>query len=219
MSVVAFVGPSLPEEMRFDFQRQGIDLRAPAARGEISAAAADGNAVIALIDGVMIGDYGPSVEEVYEALEKNTVVFGAASIGALRATELCAHGMIGIGWVYKQFVSGALHRDPDLLSLLYGDRSGLPLTIPQINVIYGLRLLVRHGRLSISVAERVEAQLRDMSYLERSPAAVGEVLLSYHIAPDIHRFIVGSDANIKVKDALLCLTQIARLLKSCRSLR
>jgi len=47
-------------------------------------------------------------------MERGVHVFGAASMGALRAVELDAFGMRGVGWVYQQFRDGTLDRDDEV---------------------------------------------------------------------------------------------------------
>ena len=46
-------------------------------------------------------------------------VYGAASIGALRAAELDAFGMRGIGRIYEDFREGVLE-DDDEVAVLHG---------------------------------------------------------------------------------------------------
>ena len=217
MKVTVFVGPSLPPQHRARFPGEWFDIRPPAARGELAAlteAKSPAPAIVALIDGLMVGAYGPSIDETRILVESGHVVFGASSLGALRAAELCSHGMLGVGWVYKQFVSGALHRDSDLLAALYGDRSGIPLTVPQINIIYGLRELVRGGELSLRHAELLEEKLRRLTYLERSSNAIRDVVTSCGLSDKIYAYLVSDEANVKMKDALQCLHLISRFLRS-----
>ncbi len=105
MSVCVFLGPSLP----LDEARAAIDATflPPAKRGDIMAALdAHRPRAIGLVDGYF--EQAPSVwhKEILHALDRGVPVFGAASIGALRAAELAQFGMTGVGRIYQAYVAG-----------------------------------------------------------------------------------------------------------------
>ncbi|UVF18821.1 TfuA domain-containing protein [Microvirga terrae] len=58
-------------------------------------------------------------KEILWALKQGIHVFGAASMGALRAAELHRFGMVGIGEVFEAYRDGRLQRD-DAVALLHG---------------------------------------------------------------------------------------------------
>ncbi|TVV75376.1 TfuA-like protein [Sphingomonas solaris] len=86
-----------------------IDLRPPARCGDILRAAAARPSAIGLVDGVF--EQGPSVwhKEILAVLAAGIPVWGAASLGALRAAEVA--GMTGIGEIYAGYRDGRLTRD------------------------------------------------------------------------------------------------------------
>src|SRR5262249_38218406 len=94
LDAIVFAGPSLPR--REILRLFPADLRPPAARGDVWRAMLDSPRVIVLIDGVF--ESQPSVwhREILEALAAGITVFGASSMGALRAVELASDGMIGV---------------------------------------------------------------------------------------------------------------------------
>ncbi|MFT3854505.1 MAG: TfuA-like protein [Ilumatobacteraceae bacterium] len=77
------------------------DIRPPARRGDIAAAATSRPPAIVLIDGVYERVPAVSHKEILWALQRGTPVYGAASMGALRAAELDRYGMVGVGQVYE----------------------------------------------------------------------------------------------------------------------
>ena len=88
MKPVVFLGPSLPgaaARMILD-----ADYRPPAQRGDILGAARDGARLIGLVDGFFHGVPAVWHKEILFALEQGAQVWGAASMGALRAAELTA---------------------------------------------------------------------------------------------------------------------------------
>jgi hypothetical protein len=116
--IVVFAGPSLQAE---DWQLlPDASYLPPAACGDIYKAAQGGPSVIGIIDGFFDGV--PSIwhKEILWALSEGIHVVGAASMGALRAAELSAFGMIGIGQIFKQYRDGEIE-DDDEVAVLHGD--------------------------------------------------------------------------------------------------
>ena len=109
MTPLIFAGPSLytvtPEQL------SGIDLRPPAGKGDLLAAIRAGAKVIGIVDGTF--EYGASVwhKEILFAIRQGVAVFGAASMGALRAAECADFGMIGIGRVFADYAAGRRRSD------------------------------------------------------------------------------------------------------------
>lgn len=109
---VIFVGPTLERERA----RALLDAsyRGPAARGDVHRAALERPWGIGLIDGPLAGAPAVCHKELLWALGQGIHVFGAAALGALRAAELEAFGMTGIGSVFEAFRSGALCDDDEV---------------------------------------------------------------------------------------------------------
>ena len=129
-----FVGPSAPALLASP--PDGFVARPPAHCGDIAAAIAARPAAIGLIDGVF--GTGPSVwhKEIAFAIEAGVPVYGAASIGALRAAELGPCGMIGIGEVYAAYASGRMARDDAVLVEHAPEALGCrPLTLALVDML------------------------------------------------------------------------------------
>lgn len=112
MGKIVFAGPSI-----FGFAAEefaGLDIRPPAACGDLLAAAFEKPEQIALIDGVF--ENAPSVwhKEILYALSQGIVVSGAASMGALRAAECASFGMVGVGQIFDDYHSGRRSADADV---------------------------------------------------------------------------------------------------------
>lgn len=86
----------------------------PASEGDVYRVARRKPRAIGLIDGRF--ETVPSVwhKEILWALTHGIHVFGAASMGALRAAELDRFGMIGVGSIYEDFRSGILQDDDEV---------------------------------------------------------------------------------------------------------
>lgn len=167
MTIVVFAGPSLPR--RAVEGVPALAWRPPARQGDLHAAALDRPAAIALVDGYF--DAVPSVwhKEILWAMARGIRVYGAASLGALRAAELDAFGMIGIGWVYERFRDGALEDDSEV-ALLHGpaELGFPPVTEAMVNVRATLARAVGDGILDAREAECVTSAARSVFYKQRS---------------------------------------------------
>lgn len=110
-------------------------LRAPARQGDLYRAVQEGANVIGLVDGVY--EYVPAIwhKEILFGLSQGVHIFGGASMGALRAAECAVFGMIGVGRIYRDYVSGVLEDDADVAQS-HGppELNFLPLSEPLVNV-------------------------------------------------------------------------------------
>src|SRR6478609_4677562 len=109
---IIFAGPSFGADIdRLRAENPLVIFRGPAARGDILQAVQDGARAIGIVDGYF-GEV-PSVwhKEILYALQKNVVVAGGASMGALRAAECAAFGMIGLGSIFEDYADGRLIDD------------------------------------------------------------------------------------------------------------
>jgi len=105
MTVVIFLGPSLP----LDEARGLLDATylPPARQGDIYRATRDLRPMaIGLVDGTFRETPAVWHREILWALHSGVYVFGAASMGALRAAELAPFGMRGVGAVFEAYRDG-----------------------------------------------------------------------------------------------------------------
>jgi hypothetical protein len=117
MMTFIFVGPTLPAD---EIARtQGFVFLPPVAQGDLYRAARLRPRAIGVIDGFFSG--APSVwhKEILWAISQGVPVFGSASMGALRAAELHAFGMRGVGRIFEAFRDGALE-DDDEVAVVHG---------------------------------------------------------------------------------------------------
>ena len=106
--IMVFAGPSLPLRPAYG---PAIRLLPPARCGDLIRALREDPAAIALVDGVF--ESAPSVwhKEILAVIDAGVPVYGAASLGALRAAELDRFGMIGVGAIYAAYRDGGLESD------------------------------------------------------------------------------------------------------------
>ncbi len=113
---ILFVGPTLHDLVESGCLTSAPSLRCspPAIQGDIARATKSGANVIGLVDGRYEDVAAPWHKEILFAIEEGVTVLGAGSLGALRAAECAAFGMIGVGDIFRRYLSGELVDDSDV---------------------------------------------------------------------------------------------------------
>ena len=169
--IVVFVGPTVPREQVASIVR--AEIRPPAARGDVLRAAKLRPDAIGIVDGYFDGS--PSVwhKEILWAMEQGIHVFGAASMGALRAAELHAFGMVGVGDVFDAFATGLLEDDDEVAVTHASSEHGYRQTSEaMVNIRATLRAALGAGIVSPETAEALVRLAKAHDYPERRYEAV-----------------------------------------------
>ena len=166
MKPVIFLGPTISHA-----EAESIlvaDYRPPAALADIWRAARADPPAIGIIDGYFHSI--PSVwhKEILWAIQKGIAVFGAASMGALRAAELSAFGMIGVGRIFEAYASGELEDDDDV-ALAHADAAHgfRPHSEPMVNMRATLARAVDQGFITDEIRRRLEVIAKALYYPDR----------------------------------------------------
>jgi hypothetical protein len=108
---IVFVGPTLPASAF-----AGCTVRGPVAMGDVLRLAMSRRppARIAIVDGYFERMAAVWHKEILVAIDRGIEVWGAASMGALRAAELAPFGMKGVGTIWKAFAKGVLVADDEV---------------------------------------------------------------------------------------------------------
>jgi hypothetical protein len=171
MRAVIFAGPSLPPRARP--ANPNIEWHPPVRQGELYRAALGHPSVIGVVDGYF--EITPTVwhKEILWAMTQGIHVFGAASIGALRATELDRFGMRGVGRIYRDFRDGVLE-DDDEVAMLHGPQElGYPpVTEAMVDIRATLADAVQHGVVASGLAAKLTAIAKSLFFKERTYEAV-----------------------------------------------
>jgi len=109
MKAVVFSGPTLPPT--YVNRLTGAVSRPPAAQGDIYRAVSAGFEAIALVDGYFGWTRAVWHKEILWAMSNGVHVLGSSSMGALRAAELEAFGMIGVGRIFEDYRDGVIEDD------------------------------------------------------------------------------------------------------------
>lgn len=168
--ICVFVGPSLPAA-RVQALLQDADalVLPPAAQGDIYRAARRMPAAIGLVDGYF-GE-APAVwhKEILWTLKQGIPVLGAASMGALRAAELAAFGMVGIGAIFAAYRDGELV-DDDEVALCHApaELGYVPLSEPLVNIRATLAAALQAGVVDVDTHDAALRVGRAIHYPQRS---------------------------------------------------
>jgi len=209
---VVFTGPSLHPSDAAQLLSGAIILP-PIKRGDLASAAAYDPEVVAIIDGEFYQSLAVSPKEILPFLERGVRVYGAASMGALRAVELERFGMIGRGRVFRLFRLGLLECD-DEVALTYCPWTYEAVSEPLVNTRYALRSATRSGLLTRTEAARILEILKKTHFPERTRPfllrAACEVLGQERSA-GFGDFLAAPAMNAKTTDAKSLLVELSRL--------
>lgn len=209
MSRVIFAGPSL-------YECQGmippnIEIRRPAGRGDVLVAMMQGAGCIGLIDGCF-GDQ-PSVwhKEILLAMSQGVAVLGAASMGALRAAECSAFGMIGVGRIFADYASGRRVADADVAVLHGPQELGFPpLTVALVDAEAAILWMQDRRRLTDSEAKLMRVGSRDLNFRDRTWKAIRTAA---GLPRSVDEIVIGALAemgpSLKTRDALDLVAMIS----------
>lgn len=158
-----FCGPSLPPADRTAIP--GVNYLPPASRDDVTKAAAEYDALL-MIDGVFHHDLAPSPKEVLAAC-RGVRMFGASSMGALRAAECWPFGMVPLGIIARWYICEFIDGD-DEVAVLVHPQTQQALTVPLVNVRYVAWLAKRAGAITGHEAEDIVAASRAVFYMDRT---------------------------------------------------
>jgi hypothetical protein len=212
MNAVIFAGPSMPPSARRSVD--GLEWRPPVRQGDLYLAALDGAALIGVVDGYF--ERVPTVwhKEILWAMARGIHVYGAASIGALRAVELADFGMKGIGQIYQQFRDGRLTADDDV-AVLHGppELDYVQVTEAMVDVRATVDRASRLGVIEPVLAEALRQIAKNMFYKDRTYDAILKTAAECGLASEpLHRFaswLPGGQVDQKRSDAGEMLDAIA----------
>jgi hypothetical protein len=170
MRKCVFGGPSL---YGLEKRPEGIEFRPPAQMGDIWKAVTEGVRWIGLIDGYFGTSASVWHKEILYALSEGCLVYGAASMGALRAAECHPFGMQPIGEIAQAFARGILNDDADV-ALLHGPEEVdyCPFTEPMVEVRATLAALCGSNLMSSSEQETLLSAAQSLHFSQRTPEAM-----------------------------------------------
>jgi hypothetical protein len=208
---IVFAGPSLPDAALY---AGAVAVRGPAALGDVARAVIDGATAIGIIDGYFENTASVWHKEILYALSRGVRLAGAASMGALRAAECAAYGMVGIGVVYARYASGALV-DDDAVGQVHGpeELGYVPLSDPLVNIEATLDAVSRSGGITDAERAALAGTARATFFKDRTFARVLDATgsPSHGRRAEVARLIDVHRRDLKHEDALALLEYVASI--------
>jgi hypothetical protein len=167
MSVCVFIGPTISST------EAGAELEAsylpPAAEGDVYRATLEQPQVIGIIDGYFQSMPTVRHKEILWAMSRGIHVLGAASIGALRASELAAFGMEGVGVIFESYREGALE-DDDEVAIAHGpaEVGFQAASEAMVNIRQTLMKAEQVGVISAKLSEGLKQIAKGLFYPDRN---------------------------------------------------
>lgn len=205
--IIVFLGPSLSIKAAKKWLPDALYLP-PAQCGDLLRVIRLRPKIIALIDGAFEHQAAVWHKEILYALEKNIMVLGSSSMGALRAAELHKYGMIGIGKIYQQFKSKQLI-DDDEVAILHGPSQSQyqALTDAMVNIRATITTAAKHKIISPQLAKTIINTAKALNYRERN---LNRILENIEPANNkkLQAWLKQNFIDLKQEDAILLLKTI-----------
>ncbi len=164
---------------------------------------------ILVIDGLFSVGAAPSPSEfVAAAAQKNTSVFGAASMGALRAIECAPAGVTGLGVVHRLYRLGLIKTDGEVAIGVDRDDDFRATTTALVDIRWYLSRARRRRELTQAQHDGVLDSASAWHFLERTPLAL-RACGQKHDLPDGFWAPLLRRGGIKRRDAVSAVRLLA----------
>ncbi len=209
------VGPSLPQSNRERLEG-GFVFHPPAVRGSLVAIAKCERRnkapfvppVILVIDGEFGNGQAISLTEIRAVINMGATIFGATSIGALRAVEARTVGMTGIGGIFRDYLTGRRVNDSDVAVATSETGVALGPSVCDVDSLAPAFETIHNEPLPIGLIET----LRRTYYLDRSYELVHSTMLEYGVPDDVAwRLVFGEHQDkwaAKSHDAACAISEV-----------
>ena len=212
------MGPSLPvdeaKKLLHSNNNREVTYAPPIKRGDIPKAISENYQVIGIIDGIFFRESAVSPREIMEVLKSNIKVYGASSMGALRASELDRYGMVGIGKIYNWYRDGTLNSD-DEVALSFDSEEFIPISEPLVNIRETMKKALSENIINQEEYKIIFESAKKLYFPERKWKNIIQISekkmgknLSY-----FSDFVKTQKVDVKKEDAILLLKEIDRYSK------
>lgn len=210
--ILVFTGPTLEAET-IQSLLPDAEILAPVAAGDLLRLSLKAGDLVAIIDGLYFQTASVRHKELLDLLARGIHVWGAASMGALRASELAPFGMRGFGTIFQAYQNGEIDGD-DEVAVLHApqEMDYLKLTEAMVNIRYACQAAAREGLVSQAESELVLALAGKLPFFERSYARIWPRAISSGLSPQtveaLRPFVLQQRLNLKRNDALMMIREL-----------
>jgi hypothetical protein len=167
MHKVMFAGPSLGVGTNVMMaQKNGFEVRAPAARGDVEELLREGGnpGVLVVVDGRFHQSLALGHAELRAAIDGGWSVWGLSSMGAIRAYEMRTLGMRGFGTVYAHFLADDDFQDDEVAMLHAPAHPYTATTEPLVHLRHAVADMLIAGELKSDEAQNIVDDLKSEWY-------------------------------------------------------
>jgi hypothetical protein len=211
-TTLVFIGPTLPRD-EVAARLPDATICPPAAVGDIlHASRRRGVRRIAIVDGYFERMAAVWHKEILIALERGIAVWGASSMGAMRAAELAPFGMIGVGVIARGYATGRLVADDEVaIAHLPGEFGYRAISDALVNLRHGLAAARRAGIIGQATHDNLVVLAQHTFYRERTWARLVEDGLAAGLPRrQLAALAAWPKPDRKAADARLLLGRLAR---------
>ena len=205
-SIVVYLGPSANASL-VKTLLPGAVLRPPARRGDLYRDRFLFYSVFIIIDGVFFQDYGLPLREIIDVIEDGAIVYGGASLGALRAAELWPIGMRGSGTIFRLYRRGVLVSDDEVAVSFDSTTCHPSLSVALIDIRWALHRALKAGKINKRFSETVIQYAASLYFMDRTWAAICKDIF---MEPIISEYLVNN-SNLKELDSKRLLASVSYL--------
>lgn len=148
-------------------------------------------------------------KEILLAMDEGVEVFGASSMGALRAAELAEFGMQGLGKIFQYFYSQKII-DDDEVAVLHAPEQGnfRALNDAMVNIRATVEKARNEKIISPALAEKIITVAKNLNYIDRKLIRISENL-KMEFPQEVEKFLawltLGNYVNQKRLDAIAAI--------------
>lgn len=166
IETIVFLGPSLPLSETQNILPNAA-YHAPVRCGDMIKALRLHPKTIVIIDGFFEQTAAVWHKEILLALHFGIQVYGASSMGALRAAELAPYGMIGVGQVFEWYRDAVIIDDDEVALVHANDDSFRTSLTPMVNVRATLSQALKEKIINALQAEVLLSKIKAQPYYNR----------------------------------------------------
>ena len=189
------------------------EYKPPIKRGDLSnlVQQRDDIKIIGIIDGVFHQSPAVAHKEILQAIQKDIIVVGGASMGALRACELYPYGMKGVGSIFNDYKNNVIDSDDDV-AVSFNPETYQQMSESWINMKYNFQM----AKDAEIICDEEKDELLEISkntyYPKRSfEYTIKKSSLSTQKQEKLLEYIKDKDFDVKYEDAKKVLLEVKKI--------
>ncbi|MFI9387151.1 TfuA-like protein [Kutzneria sp. NPDC052558] len=175
MTVHVYVGPTL-SSAEIGSLMPGARVHDPVRHGDLLREDFRPGDRVLIVDGYYHHTGSVRHKEILHLIDGGVLVAGCASMGALRAAELAAFGMVGLGEVFDLYHRGVITGDDEVAVAHTEGPQFRRLSEPLVNIRHVLRMLADDGVITAADAGALLDVARALPYTSRSWPAIDDLV-------------------------------------------